>query len=56
VHILHVGDIRGGRRNVTIRSGDAQFDVPVDPSVETTHIAGRVDIDPKALQIWTLGS
>jgi ABC-type Fe3+/spermidine/putrescine transport system ATPase subunit len=56
VSILHVSDIRGGRRIVTIRLGNAQFDVPVDPSLEPTHMAARVDIDPKALQIWTLGS
>jgi molybdate transport system permease protein len=55
VRILHVGKVRGGKRNVTIQLGDTQLEVPAAPGFEPLlGNAGRIHIDPQAVQIWTV--
>jgi ABC-type Fe3+/spermidine/putrescine transport system ATPase subunit/ABC-type sulfate transport system permease component len=54
VQILDVGEICGGQRDITIQLGDARFDVSADPGFAPLRGAGRVDIDPGALQVWAV--
>jgi ABC-type Fe3+/spermidine/putrescine transport system ATPase subunit/ABC-type sulfate transport system permease component len=51
--LLHVGEVRDGRRCLTIQLGAAVLHVTADPGVAAQE-PYRLGIDPLALQIWTV--
>jgi ABC-type Fe3+/spermidine/putrescine transport system ATPase subunit len=52
--VLRVGSVRDGQRSLTLRLGAAVFRIMADPGVAATPGPCHVDIDPQALQIWTV--
>jgi ABC-type Fe3+/spermidine/putrescine transport system ATPase subunit/ABC-type sulfate transport system permease component len=50
--LLHVGDIRAGRRRLTVRLGKAVLQVTADPGADVAQGRCRVSIDPASIQVW----
>jgi hypothetical protein len=52
-HIIEIGEVRAGARDLTLQLGDALLHMRTDPAFGAKKLC-RVAIDPQALQVWTV--
>ena len=52
--LVHADAVRGGRRRLTLRIGDALLHATVNPGCAARPGPCRVAIDPAAMQVWPL--
>ena len=52
-HIIEIGEVHAGARDLTLQLGDALLHMRTDPGFGAEKSC-RVAIDPQAVQVWTL--
>jgi ABC-type Fe3+/spermidine/putrescine transport system ATPase subunit/ABC-type sulfate transport system permease component len=53
-HIIEIGEVQAGARDLTLQLGDALLHMRTDPAFGAEKSC-RVAIDPQAVQVWTVG-